>query len=116
MTLRETLLAVRAIVVDANPDSCKCGCLEDAICRVETGKSWFEQGTRNAAATAAEQALEFVGTNYRIHELRELPVYKALQAAATQQSGFGYRHLYSWSDANTKDARLKLLDDVINLL
>lgn len=117
MTLRETLLAIRAIVVDANPDACRCGCLEDAICRVETGKSWFEQDSRSVGfATDAESALEFVGAGYRRDDLHQLPVYKALQAAAYQQCGYNYQNLYSWSDSNTKEARLKLIDDVINLL
>lgn len=101
MTLRETLLAVRAIVADADPGPAKCGCLEDAICRVLTGKSWYEG--------------ERAGTLQTLHNRNDViwpsPVYKALQAKA------GVHHaLWMWNDEHTKAQRIQLVDDAINAL
>lgn len=114
MTLRETLLAVRAIVVDANPSAYRCGCIEDAICRVETGKCWFAKDGRSGASPA-EQALDAVDPTYRNHELRQLPAYKALLAVAKQKWNYTDT-LYSYSDRVTKAERLALIDEVISQL
>lgn len=102
MTLREQLLAVRAIVADSSDEPNRCGCIEDAICRVFDGGSWWRPDARQNPKRLRQSNAYYEG--------ERLPMYKALRAGTDGQS------LWSWNDQHTKAQRLELIDSAINKL